>query len=158
MHINSNWLKEFDAAHGHDFVSVGENGHWFLYADGAMRENSPYGAAIQPPKNRFERAKLILQHREVWLARAVKALNDYQEKLLADDFAYTGQKYHLRELERLMAIVDERKKAVLIARRNKKRADPNYVPRAERIRIENERSHNAAHREAFREKVKRTQV
>ena len=52
-------IREFDLAHGGNPVRY-QNAFW-LYANGAMRDVSPYGALIDPPKDDQKRLKLIVR-------------------------------------------------------------------------------------------------
>ncbi len=64
--------KKFHSDHGGDPVV---NGEWLLYADGAHRENSVMGAAIEPPKDPFKLAQLKVLYHRLRLKRAVADFN-----------------------------------------------------------------------------------
>lgn len=134
MDTRSFW-QQFHDEHG-DCVSIGDG--WFLFEDGAMREQGHMGGRMDPPSDPLERAKKILQFREIQLKEAEQQFHDFKkqtvdsnawqwdqraEETLAKLKDLQGDVEHVRELvEEQQALVNE--------------LNPRYIPPEEQARIE----------------------
>jgi hypothetical protein len=71
-----NRLEVFHEENGGDCVLV--NG-WYVYSNGARRDENPVGALIDPPADPFERAKLQVAYHSMKVNAAVKKLIERQD-------------------------------------------------------------------------------
>jgi hypothetical protein len=75
-------VRAFDKKHGASVVT-GEGGAWLLFEDGAMREQSGFGVTMkEPPKDRYELARLKVRYCELRLRDAVGKFESMKDKLL----------------------------------------------------------------------------
>lgn len=78
MPMQSEIRREFDNKHGPDRVLIGA---WYLYADGAQMEESPYGCTVDPPTDPVRRAALLVRFRRVTMEQAVRRFDRLKEVL-----------------------------------------------------------------------------
>src|SRR4051794_16838540 len=55
---------------------------YFIFPDGALLNEHPWGANLEPPADRVERLKLILNYRSVMVEEALEAMQDFRNMLL----------------------------------------------------------------------------
>lgn len=99
-------IEAFDKRNGGHAVLRGE---WFYYSNGAIRERDLLGALIDPPEDEFQRLTNILHFHEARHAEAVRAFDNWQERLLMSG---EPDRDALDELRRLRDVVGERNEDV----------------------------------------------
>ncbi len=134
MDTRSFW-QQFHDEHG-DCVSIGDG--WFLFEDGAMREQSPMGCRMNPPSDPLERAKKILQFREIQLKEAEQQFHETKEKILNSNAFEWDQKAEeaLATLKDLQGVVESWRELVEEQQARVNELDPRYIPPEEQARIE----------------------
>ena len=125
--------KEFDIRNGQDAVQI--NG-WLVYSNGAMREVHPHGAYIDPPEDKYERAKIQVRYREALLRNAENDFNTLREALIANAEFGSAQEA-VGQLRDSRKIVKQCRGALKLARDRMEAATPQGLLDAERADAQN---------------------
>ena len=100
--------QQFDLKHGSDCLKVGSI---WLYSNGAYRDVHPEGLLAEPPRDPYERSKLIVQYHEEKLRQASDKFNElkleltYQGKAAVQHNTDDPSDAQIEELKRRLAEV-----------------------------------------------------
>lgn len=125
--------KNFDIRNGRDAVQL--NG-WLVFSNGAMREVNPMGALIDPPEDKYERAKIQVRYREALYRKAVDDFNTLRQALIANA-EFGSAKEAVAQLKDARKIVKQRQIALKQARDRMEAATPEALRDAERADAQN---------------------
>jgi hypothetical protein len=71
-------IRTFDHRHGDDCVFAKG---WWIFSDGAMKENNPMGLLREPPEDPHQRAKYVALYFKTKMEKAVKAFDGLKQQL-----------------------------------------------------------------------------
>lgn len=128
-------LKKFDEANG-DYVVF--NG-WIHYETGAMREKNPWGVLMAPPEDKYKLAKNIVYFCELKLELAKDEFLTLKRQAIArtkiEDHYRTppANSQVIEELQNLKSKVEHWKKRLADAKKQVKKAKPEWMIQREKI-------------------------
>ncbi|WP_442510565.1 hypothetical protein SH528x_002190 [Novipirellula sp. SH528] len=74
-------VEQFDAKHG----TPASDGSWFYYADGAKREQSPYGALYEPSNDPRQRLETVVWYRKIRLDHVAAEFDETKQRIKQHD-------------------------------------------------------------------------
>lgn len=127
-------VDQFKIRNGNDAILIRG---WWVFSNGAMREQNPYGALRDPPTNPFELWKVKVQYYEEKLRRATVEFDEWKRYL--EGAAYGASQHgsapptepQVAKLRELQAKVQERLADLNVARDSLEQNTPSH--RRERL-------------------------
>ncbi|GAB4153529.1 MAG: hypothetical protein Tsb009_29980 [Planctomycetaceae bacterium] len=148
-------IQIFNAQHGDNAIRIG---HYFYYADGAIRDVDPAGVLQEPLPDPLERSKMILRYFDEKLRIKVKEFDTLKEQLLADENSWSDADANQRRLTKLQQAVRRTQKELDAAQAEYNKHDPHHVKPPEVQRRARMRANTEIRRKKFRDSISAIEI